>query len=276
MAEPFNSEVSNGMHVTAQGAPYTPYPLGKAAAKPRKNWKNRILSILAVIYKAKVLLLFGSLVLSMLVYGLAFGWAFGIGLVAIIAIHESGHVLANRLKHIDASWPTFIPFLGAIINLRQAPHNADDEAFIGIAGPVFGIAASIGAYGIFMATHLAVFRWLAVFGFFMHIFNLIPVVPLDGGRTVAFLGWKAWGPGLVGLVVLLFFNPLTGSLSIDPITLIIMAFIIWNFVGRIRHPMPAAYTAIPLRRQWGYGLLWAGLMTVSIVGYLGAGSPVWR
>lgn len=276
MAGPYNDDVSNGMHVTAQGAPYTPYALGKAAAKPRKNWKNRMLFILAVIYKAKVLLLFGSLVLSMLVYGLAFGWAFGIGLVAIIAIHESGHVLANRLKHIDASWPTFIPFLGAIINLRQAPRNADDEAFIGIAGPIFGIAASIGAYGIFMATHLAVFRWLAVFGFFMHIFNLIPVVPLDGGRTVAFLGWKAWGPGLVGLVVLLFFNPLTGSLSIDPFTLIIMAFIIWNFVGRVRSPMAAAYTAIPLRRQWGYGLLWAGLMAVSIVGYLGAGSPVWR
>jgi Zn-dependent protease len=260
---------------TSGGAPYTPY---KPAHRQRKSWKNYLLSILAIIYKAKVLLLFGSLVISMLVYGIAFGWAFGIGLVLIIAVHESGHVLANRIKGLNASWPTFIPFFGAIISLKQAPRNADDEAFIGIAGPVFGLAATLISYGLFLYTGFSVFRWLAVFGFFMHIFNLIPVVPLDGGRTVAFLGWKAWGPGLVGLAALLFINPMTASISIDPLTFIILAFIIWNFVGRVRHQPPASYNAIPRLHKAVYTILWAGLMALSIVGYFGAAAGVllWR
>ncbi len=254
---------------TASGAPYTPYS-PTAPKRQRKSWKQYILSILAIIYKAKVLLLFGSLVISMLIYGWAFGWAFGVGIIAIIAVHESGHVLANRIKGLDASWPTFIPFLGAIISLKQAPRNADDEAFIGIAGPIFGLVATLASYGLFLYTGDNVFRWLAVFGFFMHIFNLIPVVPLDGGRTVAFLGWKAWGPGLVGLAALLFINPMTASIYINPLTLIILAFIIWNFVGRVRHQPPASYNAIPAVHKVVYTALWAGLMALSIAGYYGA------
>ncbi|MCY0907046.1 MAG: site-2 protease family protein [Sulfobacillus thermotolerans] len=262
--------------ISGETTPFSPYSPPPIPRKGRNSWKSRILSLLAIIYKAKVLLLFGSVVLSMLVYGLAFGWAFGIGLVILIAIHESGHVLANRKRHIPASWPTFIPFLGAVINIRQSPRNADDEAFIGIAGPIFGLAATLVCYGLYLTTHLAVLQWLAVFGFFMHIFNLIPVVPLDGGRTVAFLGWKAWGPGLIGLLVLLFFNPLTGTLTVDPVSVIILIFIVWNFIGRLKHPVSAAYNAIATRRKWTYGLLWAGLMGLSIVGYLSAGSPVWH
>ncbi len=238
----------------------------------RRNLKQWGLSILAVIYKAKVFLLFFSLIISMLVYGLTFGWAFGVGLVVLIGIHESGHVLANRARGIDASWPTFIPFFGAVISLRQNPANADDEAFIGIAGPVFGIFASIVSYGLYLATGQPMFAMLALFGMLMHIFNLIPVVPLDGGRTVAFLGWKAWGPGLVGLAVILFYNPVTNSFRLDPITLIILAFIIWNFTRRVRHGVSPAYNDIPLSHKWFYGLLWAFLMGVSIAGYIYIGT----
>ncbi|PSR33536.1 MAG: hypothetical protein C7B46_09670 [Sulfobacillus benefaciens] len=260
--------------------PWTPDPMApqiSAAAPPppvrrKRSVKEWLLSGLAVIYKAKVFLLFFSMVVSMLIYGWAFGWAFGVGLVILIAIHESGHVLANRSRGIEASWPTFIPFFGAIINLRQSPANADDEAFIGIAGPVFGLAASILSYGLYLLTAQPLFAMLALFGMLMHIFNLVPVVPLDGGRTVSFLGWKAWIPGLIGLAVILFYNPLTNSLSLDPVTLIILAFIVWNFTRRVRHGVPAAYNDIPLSHKWFYGLLWLFLMALSIAGYLYIGA----
>ncbi|MCL4493781.1 MAG: site-2 protease family protein [Firmicutes bacterium] len=248
----------------------------KVSPPPRRkrSWTNAIVSFLGVLYKAKVFLLFGSLIFSMIVYGLAFGWAFGIGLALIIAIHETGHVLANKKKHLDASWPMFIPFLGAIINLRQMPRNADDEAFIGIAGPIFGLGATLISLGLYESTHIPVFRWLALFGFFMHIFNLMPIVPLDGGRTVSFLGWRAWIMGLIGLLVLLFYNPFTGRVLIDPLTIIILAFIIWSFIGRVRHGPGRDYNAIPLLHKWGYTMLWAALMLLSIVGYLMTGSAV--
>lgn len=264
---------------------HTPYSLDDAQANnqnqspqglqipPRKrSWKNAILSFFALLYKAKVFLLFGSLILSMVVYGLAFGWTFGIGLALIIAIHETGHVLANRIKHLDASWPTFIPFLGAIINLRQMPRNADDEAFIGIAGPIFGLGATLITWGLYEYTDIAVLRWLALFGFFMHIFNLMPIVPLDGGRTVSFLGWKAWSIGLLGLLVLLFYNPFTGHFHIDLLTIIILVFVIWSFIGRVKNGPGQDYNAIPISRKWAYTILWAGLMVLSIGGYLLTGA----
>lgn len=239
---------------------------------PRRSLRQWLVSGLAVIYKAKVFLVFASLMVSLLVYGLTLGWAFGIGLLAIIVVHESGHVLANRARGISASWPTFIPFLGAVISLKQSPRNADDEAFIGIAGPVFGILASIVSFGLYETTGYLIFAMVALFGMVIHIFNLIPVVPLDGGRTVAFLGWKAWGPGLVGLAIMLFYSPMTNSFQFDPITLIILAFIVWNFSRRIRHGVPPQYNDIPLSHKWFYGSLWAFLMGVSVVGYLFIGS----
>ena len=242
--------------------------------KPRRkrSWTNAIISFLGILYKAKIFLVFGTLVISMVIYGLTFGWAFGIGLALIIAVHESGHVLANRKKHLDASWPLFIPFLGALINLRQMPRNADDEAFIGIAGPIFGLGATLISLGLYLFTHILVFRWLALFGFFMHVFNLMPIVPLDGGRTVSFLGWKAWVMGLIGLLVLLFYNPISGQIRPDPLTIVILVFIIWNFIGRIKHSPGQNYNAIPLSHKWGYTALWAGLMILSIGGYLITGS----
>lgn len=245
-----------------------------ASPKPRRSFRHWAMSALAVVYKAKVFLFFLTLMVSLLVYGLTFGWAFGIGLLAIIAIHESGHVLANRARGIEASWPTFIPFLGAVISLRQSPRNADDEAFIGIAGPVFGILASLMSFGLYEWTGHLIFAMVALFGMVIHIFNLIPVVPLDGGRTVAFLGWKAWGPGLLGLAVMLFYNPLANRFQWDPITLIILGFIIWNFTRRVRQGVPPEYNDIPLTHKWFYGGLWGFLMALSIIGYLFIGSLV--
>ena len=59
--------------------------------------------VLGILVKFKLIIVFGSVVISLLVYGVAFGWAFAAGLVAVIAIHESGHVIANRIKGIPAS-----------------------------------------------------------------------------------------------------------------------------------------------------------------------------
>ncbi len=249
-----------------------PMMIGAPSPRPRRSFRQWLVSGLAVIYKAKVFLLFFSLMVSMVVYGLTLGWAFGIGLLTVIAIHESGHVLATRSRGIAASWPTFIPFLGAVISLKQSPRNADDEAFIGIAGPVFGVLASLLSFGLYELTGHLIFAMVALFGMVIHIFNLIPVVPLDGGRTVAFLGWKAWGPGLIGLAVMLFYNPLNNSFHFHSLTLIILGFIVWNFTRRIRYGVPPGYNDIPLSRKWVYGGLWGFLMTLSIVGYLFIGA----
>ncbi|HUW65747.1 MAG TPA: site-2 protease family protein [Spirochaetia bacterium] len=247
--------------------PFDPVQAGSIQIKV-SAWKRWFLPVLALLYKLKFLLLFASVIITMVVYGLAFGWAFGAGIVVLILIHESGHLAAIKRRHMKASLPVLIPFLGAVIGLRQRPRDAKEEAFIGVAGPVFGIAASFLCWWLFFLTKDSVFLVLASFGFFMHVFNLMPVVPLDGGRTVAFLGWKAWVPGLAALLVLLFYNPLTHAVTVDPFTIIILAFILYNFRARLMEPPDPLYNQIALPAKWGFGMLWLFLLSLSIWGYL--------
>ncbi|PSR24072.1 MAG: hypothetical protein C7B45_00170 [Sulfobacillus acidophilus] len=221
---------------------------------------------LGILVKFKLVLVFASILVSMLAYGLAFGWAYGIGLVCLIAIHESGHLFANRRKGIPGSLPIFIPFLGAFIQLKKFPQSAADEAYIGVMGPIFGLAATLISLIIGIATHNALFLAVAEMGFLLHVFNLMPVLPLDGGRTVGFWRWKAWVPGIIGVLVVLFYNPLTNQFTLDPITLIIVALI---FFSLLREPRMhnSQYVNIPRFSRWLYTSIWGLALGVSIVGY---------
>jgi Zn-dependent protease len=137
--------------------------------------------------------------LSIFVYKFSFGWTFAFGFVLLILVHEMGHVVANIRYGLRASPPIFIPYVGAVISLRQNPPNARVEAIIGIAGPIAGTIASLAAYGIYLATHSEMALVLAWFGFTMNLFNLLPVPPLDGGRVAAAISPWVWVLGLGGL-----------------------------------------------------------------------------
>lgn len=144
-----------------------------------------------------------SMLISIVVYRYTFGWAGAIGFVLLILIHELGHVVANLHYGLPASAPIFIPYVGAVINLRGAPANARVEAVIGIAGPVAGALASFACFGWYMAggPHLAL--TLSWFGFMMNLFNLLPVPPLDGGRVAAAISPWIWVIGLAGMGMML-------------------------------------------------------------------------
>lgn len=238
--------------------------------KPMTGWRRYWAIAVGIFVKLKLVLVFLSVLASLVVYGLAFGWAYGAGLVALIAIHELGHVVANRIKGIPASLPLFIPFLGAFIQLKQYPKSAADEAFIGIMGPLFGLGASLVAAALALVTRQPFFWAVAEMGFLLHVFNLMPVLPLDGGRTVGFWQWKAWIPGMIGVLVVLFYNPLTNQFRFDPLTVLILAIILFSLIREPRM-RTAGYTTMPPRSRILYSGLWAGALLVSIVGYWGFG-----
>jgi len=76
-----------------------------------------------------------------------------VAILGIVAIHESGHVIANRRHKMDATLPYFIPgipgFLGpigtfgAVISLRSPPGNKDQLFDLGFSGPVAGFVATM-------------------------------------------------------------------------------------------------------------------------------------
>lgn len=151
-------------------------------------WKFKFLAVL-LLTKAKFLLLgltkastFLSMFLSLGVYWTAYGWKFALGLVVSIYIHEMGHVAALRRFGFRATAPMFIPGLGAVIRLQQHPVNAVENARIGLAGPIWGLAAALAAMGVSLLTQAP--SWLAIarVGAWINLFNLIPFWQLDGGR----------------------------------------------------------------------------------------------
>ena len=171
-------------------------------------WKFKAIALLALT-KGKLLLL-GltkiSTLLSMIaffaVYWGLFGWKFALGFVLSIYVHEMGHVFALRKYGIAATAPMFIPFVGAIVRMKQYPANVGQDARVGLAGPIWGLGAAVFAWACALITGLPIWYAIAHTGAWINLFNLIPIWQLDGGRGFRALTRKQRGIALgVALVM---------------------------------------------------------------------------
>lgn len=157
-----------------------------------------------------------SMILMIVTYTFIYGWKYAIGIVLLLFIHEMGHLTASRKLGIDTSLPMFIPFIGAIIQMKEAPKDAKTEAIVGIAGPVFGALGAFVCLWIGKIVGSSLLFALAYFGFLLTVFNLIPAHPLDGGRIVTAISLKLWMIGIPVMVFfsLYFFNPIGILISV--------------------------------------------------------------
>jgi Zn-dependent protease len=207
-----------------QKAPQTPMARWAARLGPVGVflWKAKLI-VLTVLSKGKLVLLgltklttLTTMIASMGLYWTLYGWKFALGLVLSIYIHEMGHVLELRRFGIAASAPMFIPGFGAVVMLKQRPATVGQDARVGLAGPVWGLAAAGFAFAMFLLTRAPIWAVLARFGAWINLFNLIPVWQLDGGRGfaaltranrgvilgVALLMWLLTNDGVLFLVAL--------------------------------------------------------------------------
>jgi len=147
--------------------------------------------------KVKAVTTLGTMFISILAYGLLFGWPFAVGFVLLLFVHEMGHVIQLRREGVEASAPIFIPFLGAVIAAKSLGKDAVAEARVGLAGPILGTVGTLIPLAIWLATGSDLWQALAYVGFFINLINLLPVLPLDGGRAMAVLGPKVWIAGIL-------------------------------------------------------------------------------
>ena len=99
----------------------------------------------------------------------------------LILVHELGHFFEARRQGLHASWPTFIPFLGAYVMIKDAPLNPWRNALVSLAGPAYGSVGAAACWAIGEATNSDLFRALAYAGFLINLINLAPIGILDGG-----------------------------------------------------------------------------------------------
>jgi Zn-dependent protease len=219
-----------------------------------------LLKVLLTLFAAgklgKVAITGGTMIVSVFAYALIYGWAYAVGLVALIFIHELGHYAAARQRGLAVGAPTFIPFVGAWVELKDMPHDVETEAWIGLAGPLLGSAGALACYYAYRGTDAPLLLALAYSGFFLNLFNLIPISPFDGGRITAIISPRVWLVGVPILVGVFFWRP-------SPL-LILMALLaapqVWKAIRFDPHaPENQAYYSVTTAKRLEYAAYYLGL-----------------
>ncbi len=209
-----------------------------------------------LLLKLKVVTTGASMLVSVAAYAWFWGLPFAVGFVLLIFVHELGHVLELRRQGIPASAPLFIPFLGAVIGMKELPDDAWKEARVALAGPILGSVGAAACWIAGEATGSDLLIGLAFVGFFLNLFNLIPIVPLDGGRAAAALHPVFWFVGLLMMLALVVLRP-------NPILVLIVILGGLDLWRRWRERGDnARYYDVPVRRRVAVGVVYLGLVAV--------------
>ena len=169
-----------------------------------------------------------SMAASLSAYALFFGWKFALALVYLIFVHEMGHLVAARRKGIATSPAMFIPFVGAMISMKERPRDAATEAYLAYGGPLAGLISCLPAVLLYQMKEDPFWALVIYLCATFTLLNLLPVSPLDGGRIVSVLSTKIW---LIGLAVLLV---LVVAYPANPIMYVILLVGIFSWWNRAR------------------------------------------
>ncbi len=222
-------------------------------------WKFKAVAL--AVFKLKVFATSASMLVSVAAYAWIWGWKFAVGFVLLLLVHEMGHVLELRRQGVPASAPLFIPFLGAVVGMKEMPKDAWREARVALAGPILG---SLGAAAVWIAGEALdseLLIALAFVGFFLNLFNLLPIVPLDGGRAMAAIHPAFWAVGLAGLVALAIVAP-------NPILLLILVLgglELWRRWKGRKDPGAAEYYRVRPWQRIVTGVTYVGLAALLAV-----------
>jgi Zn-dependent protease len=221
-------------------------------------------TVLLLLPKLKLFTSAGTMLVSLAAYSFVFGWEFAAGFVALLFVHEMGHVIALRREGIKATAPMFIPFLGAVISARSLGDDASAEARVGLAGPILGSVAAAACAVIWQLTGSDLWRALAFTGFFLNLFNLLPVLPLDGGRAMAAMAPWMWFVGFAAMVPLAILFP-------NPIILLILVFAGYETYKRWKlrrsgSPAQQTYYRVSKRNRALVASVYIGLIGLLILG----------
>jgi Zn-dependent protease len=259
-------------------------PSSPAAAGPEtpSRWRKRLatlgplgavlifvlgkLKLLVPLFKATKLGTLLTMFVAVWAYAMLWGLPFAVGFVLLIFVHELGHALVMRQQGIHAGAPVFIPFVGAVIAMKSLPRNAYVEALVGIGGPVLGSAGALACLLVGWTTGSLFWYALAYTGFFLNLFNLIPISPLDGGRIVGVISRWLWVAGYaIGIAVFL--------ATRSPLLFLILLLGLFGLGRTIRGPREG-YFEVDGGKRLAMGTAYFGLLALLTLGMWAADLPL--
>ncbi|OAJ95795.1 site-2 protease family protein [Vibrio bivalvicida] len=155
--------------------------------KPEPERKFSLIGLLSLGMKAlksakliKVVLASASLA----AYSWLFSFQFALALIACLVFHEYGHVRAMKYFGMKTKGIYLVPFLGGLALSDEKINTRWQDVVISIMGPMFGLILSVTLLIAYLITGEMFFAGLAVFNAFLNLFNLLPILPLDGGHVL--------------------------------------------------------------------------------------------
>ena len=203
----------------------------------------------------------GTMLFSIWIYATIFGWPFAVGFVLLMFVHECGHLLVAKRFGLKVSAPVFIPFMGAFILLKDAPRNAWMEACVGIGGPILGGLGALVCNILGEASNAPSLLALASAGYFLNLFNLMPVGFLDGGRIVTAMSRWLWLPGLA---LMLWFGWQYPNLIVWLMVILSLPRVYSLF--RKRTEEERRYFEVTPAQRWTMSILYFGLIAILALG----------
>ncbi|MCL1050281.1 site-2 protease family protein [Shewanella abyssi] len=121
---------------------------------------------------------------SVAAYSWLFSFQFALALIACLVFHEYGHIRAMKYFGMKTKGIYLIPFMGGLALSDEKINTRWQDVVISIMGPTFGLLMSIAALIAYWVTGNIFFAGLAAFNALLNLFNLLPILPLDGGHIL--------------------------------------------------------------------------------------------
>ncbi|WP_239455566.1 site-2 protease family protein [Nocardioides gilvus] len=176
------------------------------------------------------------------------GAAFAVILYLSVLLHEASHAwMARRYGHGVSS--ITLHFLGGMTAMEGEARNAKEEFWIAVVGPITSLAIGFAALGALVAAPNGLVRvgleGLAGANLLIGAMNLIPGLPLDGGRVLKAGVWgvtgnlhratlvAGWGGRVLAVLVLGWPVYLQTIFSVEPtfvdyLLAVVLAIFLWG------------------------------------------------
>ncbi|RPJ78128.1 MAG: site-2 protease family protein [Deltaproteobacteria bacterium] len=153
---------------------------------------------------------------SFAAYAYMFSWKFALLILCFLFVHEYGHIWAMKRCGLKTKGIYFIPFLGAAAVTNEQFKSYKDEVYIALMGPVWGIVLALLSWSLYGITENTLFVGASIWMFLITLFNLLPIMPLDGGRVVRSIAMSlsSWGGVavfIIGMAILLLLSKIIGA-----------------------------------------------------------------
>ncbi|MBL4912568.1 site-2 protease family protein [Shewanella schlegeliana] len=135
---------------------------------------------------------------SVAAYSWLFSFQFALALIACLVFHEYGHIRAMKYFGMKTKGIYLIPFMGGLALSDEKINTRWQDVVISIMGPTFGLLMSLVSLVAYWITGNIFFAGLATFNALLNLFNLLPILPLDGGHILKSISFSM--NSMMGLV----------------------------------------------------------------------------